>query len=83
MKIKLNENNKGLRFEDLEYGDVFRYKINDFDNDIFIGMKINNVSINQNEILDLTYFESYEDVEHYTILEVIQCTLVEGYKDEC
>ena len=79
MRIKLNKNkNPNLTWDELEYGDVFKYKYGS--EETYVGMKIcDNVSsdFSVDLLLDLTDFEVYSDVEMYNIVETIKCSLIE------
>ena len=79
MKIELNKNTN-LKWEDLNYGDVFI----DDDNDIYmkVGFICDGGDIKVDYLLDLQSGELFDDIETYSIKELVNCKLVrDNYED--
>ena len=79
MKIELNKNTN-LKWEDLNYGDVFI----DDDNDIY--MKVGFICDGEDNkveyVLDLQSGELFDDIEMYRVKELVNCKLVrDDYED--
>ena len=79
MKIELNKNTN-LKWEDLNYGDVFI----DDDNDIC--MKVGFICDGENNkveyVLDLQSGELFDDIEMYRVKKLVNCKLVrDNYED--
>ena len=79
MKIELNKNTN-LKWEDLNYGDVFI----DDDNDIYmkVGFICDGGDIKVDYLLDLQSGELFDDIENYRVKELVDCKLVrDNYED--
>ena len=79
MKIELNKNTN-LKWEDLNYGDVFI----DDDNDIYmkVGFICDGGDIKVDYLLDLQSGELFDDIENYRVKELVDCKLVRNnYED--
>ena len=79
MKIELNKNTN-LKWEDLNYGDVFI----DDDNDIYmkVGFICDGGDIKVDYLLDLQSGELFDDIKTYRVKELVNCKLVrDNYED--
>ena len=79
MKIELNKNTN-LKWEDLNYGDVFI----DDDNDIYmkVGFICDGGDNKVEYVLDLQSGELFDDIEMYRVKELVNCKLVrDDYED--
>ena len=79
MKIELNKNTN-LKWEDLNYGDVFI----DDDNDIYmkVGFICDGGDNKVEYVLDLQSGELFDDIEMYRVKELVNCKLVrDNYED--
>jgi hypothetical protein len=78
MKIELNKNTN-LKWEDLNYGDVF---IVEGDVCMKVGFIYDGEDNKVEYVLDLQSGELFDDIEMYEIKEVVECKLVrDNYED--
>lgn len=78
MKIELDKNTN-LRWEDLNYGDVF---IVDGDVYMKVGFICDGEDNKVEYVLDLQSGELFDDIEMYRIKELVNCKLVrDNYED--